>query len=35
MAFTQIADRVITVREGRCDSMVLNESPLDAMEVEW
>lgn len=35
MAFTPIADRVITVREGRCASMVLNPDPAPASSVEW
>ncbi|MGL5172702.1 MAG: ABC transporter ATP-binding protein, partial [Olsenella sp.] len=34
-AFTQIADRVIRVREGRAQSVETNASPLDAMTVEW
>ena len=34
-AFTQIADRVIEVREGRADRITLNETPEDAMTVEW
>ena len=34
-AFTQIADRVIEVREGRADRITLNDHPTDAMSVEW
>ncbi|MBQ9005937.1 MAG: ABC transporter ATP-binding protein [Atopobiaceae bacterium] len=34
-AFTQIADRVIEVREGRADRITLNAHPTDAMSVEW
>ena len=34
-AFTQIADRVIVVREGRADRIERNEAPSDAMSVEW
>ena len=34
-AFTQIADRVIEVREGRCSRMTCNSHPADAMTVEW
>ena len=34
-AFTQIADRVIHVREGRAERVETNASPLDAAEVEW
>ena len=34
-AFTQIADRVIEVREGKASRIVLNEAPQDAMLVEW
>ena len=34
-AFTQIADRVIHVREGRAERIETNEHPLDAAEVEW
>ena len=34
-AFTQIADRVIRVREGRAQSVETNANPLDAMTVEW
>ena len=34
-AFTQIADRVIHVREGRAARIEVNESPMDAMGVEW
>jgi putative ABC transport system ATP-binding protein len=34
-AFTQIADRVIHVREGRADTVELNPNPADAMGVEW
>ena len=35
LAFTQIADRVIHVREGRADRIEHNESPADASVVEW
>ena len=35
LAFTQIADRVIHVREGRADLIETNEHPADAMTVEW
>lgn len=35
LAFTQIADRVIHVREGRADSIETNEHPADALTVEW
>ena len=34
-AFTQIADRVIHVREGRAQSVELNEHPASAADVEW
>ena len=34
-AFTAIADRVITVREGRADSVRINENPLSAETLEW
>jgi putative ABC transport system ATP-binding protein len=34
-AFTQIADRVIEVREGKAARIVLNEAPQDALLVEW
>ncbi len=34
-AFTQIADRVIRVREGRAESVEKNARPLAATEVEW
>lgn len=34
-AFTQIADRVIHVREGRAQSVELNERPAAAADVEW
>ena len=34
-AFTQIADRVIEVREGRAARITLNDAPADAMSVEW
>lgn len=34
-AFTQIADRVIHVREGRAQSVELNERPASAADVEW
>ena len=35
LAFTQIADRVIHVREGRADRIEHNQSPADASVVEW
>ena len=35
LAFTQIADRVIHVREGRADRIEHNDSPADASVVEW
>lgn len=34
-AFTQIAGRVIHVREGRAECIETNAHPLDAAEVEW
>jgi putative ABC transport system ATP-binding protein len=34
-AFTQIADRVIHVREGRALEVATNAAPLDALTVEW
>jgi len=34
-AFTQIADRVIRVFEGRAKSVERNASPVDAMSLEW
>ena len=34
-AFTAIADRVIHVREGRADDVVLNEHPASAETLEW
>ena len=34
-AFTQIADRVIEVREGRARRVATNAHPADAMTVEW
>lgn len=34
-AFTQIADRVIHVHEGRAQSIELNDHPVDAMSLEW
>ncbi|MBP3893428.1 MAG: ABC transporter ATP-binding protein [Atopobiaceae bacterium] len=34
-AFTQIADRVIEVREGKARSVTTNDHPADAMTVEW
>ena len=34
-AFTQIADRVIEVREGRARRVKVNAHPADAMTVEW
>lgn len=34
-AFTQIADRVIHVREGRADAIETNSHPADALTVEW
>ncbi len=35
LAFTQIADRVIHVREGRADQVSTNPHPADALTVEW
>lgn len=35
LAFTQIADRVIHVREGRADLIETNDAPADASTVEW
>ena len=35
LAFTQIADRVIRVREGRAASVETNPHPADAQTVEW
>ena len=35
LAFTQIADRVIHVREGRADKVERNAHPADAVTVEW
>ena len=35
LAFTQIADRVIHVHEGRAREVELNAHPADAMTVEW
>lgn len=35
LAFTQIADRVIHVREGRAASIEVNATPADALSVEW
>jgi len=34
-AFTQIADRVIHVREGKAWEVATNATPLDALTVEW
>lgn len=34
-AFTQIADRVIHVREGRAALIEMNDAPMDARLVEW
>ena len=34
-AFTAIADRVIHVREGRADQVVLNDNPASAETLEW
>lgn len=34
-AFTQMADRVIRIREGRAQSVETNAHPLDASGVEW
>ncbi len=34
-AFTQIADRVIEVREGRASGVRTNDHPADALSVEW
>ena len=35
LAFTQIADRVIHVREGRAQLIETNARPADALDVEW
>ena len=35
LAFTNIADRVIHVREGRAANVQTNSSPADALTVEW
>lgn len=35
LAFTQIADRVIHVHEGKASKIEINEHPADAMTVEW
>lgn len=35
LAFTQIANRVIHVREGRADRVDMNPHPADALTVEW
>lgn len=34
-AFTQIADRVVRIREGKAQAVERNESPRDAMTLEW
>lgn len=34
-AFCDIADRVISIREGRAESETLNTDPLDASVIEW
>ncbi len=34
-AFTGIADRVISVKEGRVESTIMNDAPLSADQVEW
>ena len=34
-AFTQIADRVIHVKEGQAQSVEINQDPADALTVEW
>lgn len=34
-AFTQIANRVINVREGKAQSVTINEAPLNAEGLEW
>lgn len=34
-AFTQIADRVIEIREGHASRVAINPHPVDAMTVEW
>ncbi|MCR4588072.1 MAG: ABC transporter ATP-binding protein [Lachnospiraceae bacterium] len=34
-AITQMADRIITVKNGKVESMVLNENPLDVEELTW
>lgn len=35
LAITRMADRVIHIREGRAESVELNDHPVDAMDVEW
>ena len=35
LAFVQIADRIIHVREGKVSSIEINKNPLSADEVEW
>lgn len=35
LAFTNIADRVIHVREGRAANVQINSNPADALTVEW
>lgn len=34
-AFTQIADRVVHVREGKASSIECNQHPVDALTLEW
>lgn len=34
-AFKEIADRVITIREGKVDSVTLNDNPSSAETIEW
>jgi putative ABC transport system ATP-binding protein len=34
-AFTQIADRVVHVREGKASSIKCNQHPVDALTLEW
>lgn len=35
LAFTEIANRIIHVREGRADLIETNDHPVDALTVEW
>ena len=34
-AFTAIADRIVHVREGRADQVILNDNPASAETLEW